>query len=278
MTQTISIIGLGWLGLPLAKALKADGFNVKGSKSSSEGVEKVLAEGIDCQLFNTTLDFSLRESGVRDLFNCDTMIVTLPPNAHHGVKKYPSIVKALGKTAHYCGVKRLIFTGSISVYGDQTGNLTEEAILDPVSDSGKAIQVIEDALIHEVNIPVTILRLGGLIGADRHPARALSGRNDVKNPHHPVNLVHQNDVIEMIKALVKSDWESNQIYNVVADSHPTRIDYYTNMADTLGISAPIFVEDAESAENKNNRETEGKVIDGSKITRDYGVHYTAGIY
>ena len=37
--KKVAIVGLGWLGMPLAMALSARGWQVTGSKTSPDGVE-----------------------------------------------------------------------------------------------------------------------------------------------------------------------------------------------------------------------------------------------
>lgn len=44
MTRDISIIGLGWLGWPLAKQLMASGYNVRGSVTSIAKQQQLSAE------------------------------------------------------------------------------------------------------------------------------------------------------------------------------------------------------------------------------------------
>ena len=39
--RSVAIVGLGWLGLPLARHLKNLGWDVKGTKRTHEGVEQM---------------------------------------------------------------------------------------------------------------------------------------------------------------------------------------------------------------------------------------------
>ena len=45
--KQISILGCGWLGLPLAKSLLEKGFSVKGSTTSLEKISVIENSGID---------------------------------------------------------------------------------------------------------------------------------------------------------------------------------------------------------------------------------------
>ncbi len=48
--KKVSIIGLGWLGMPLAKSLSYSGMQVVGSKTTPDGVEAARMCGIECYL------------------------------------------------------------------------------------------------------------------------------------------------------------------------------------------------------------------------------------
>jgi nucleoside-diphosphate-sugar epimerase len=86
-----------------------------------------------------------------------------------------------------------------------------------------------------------VLRLGGLYGPDRDPARSLSGRTGVAGPDAPVNLVHRDDVIGVVQAILAQDVR-NGVFNVVADAHPTKRAYYTARAEALGLPPPQLAE------------------------------------
>ncbi|MDN6633679.1 MAG: NAD(P)-binding domain-containing protein, partial [Enterobacterales bacterium] len=46
--KKISIVGLGWVGMPLALSLLGRGYQVVGSKTTSDGVEAARMSGIEC--------------------------------------------------------------------------------------------------------------------------------------------------------------------------------------------------------------------------------------
>ncbi len=89
------------------------------------------------------------------------------------------------------------------------------------------------------NFKTTILRFGGLIGTDRQPVKFLAGKENLKNPDAPVNLIHQNDCISIIEAIItQSKW--NEVFNAAAPFHPSRKEYYTQKAKELNLALPIF--------------------------------------
>ena len=74
----ISILGCGWLGLPLAKSLLEKGYSVKGSTTSIEKISILKNEGI------TPFQISLGEDKIEGeiemfLANSEILIIDIPP-------------------------------------------------------------------------------------------------------------------------------------------------------------------------------------------------------
>lgn len=268
----VSIIGLGWLGLDLAQYLQSINISVVGSKSSMEGVEKSRAEGIDSLLFNTTLGFTLKSSAVQRLFQCEILVITLPPSHRYGSVSYPIIVGAIAKTAEYCGAQHIIFTSSTSVYGQQSTIVDERSLLAPKTESANAIVVAERELLTKINANVSIVRLGGLFGGSRLPKNWIQNKDFIDRPNQRVNLIHRNDAIVAISEIIKQKGEGKQIYNIVSPQHPTRREFYTNIASGSDISPLNFIEDADDSIKYYG------YVNGSKLTDKYHVEYQHSIY
>ncbi len=120
---------------------------------------------------------------------------------------------------------------SISVYREFDTDVDEN-----VSISDSALQYKAEQLIHSLRKNVIILRLGGLMGEDR-----VSGRwSKVKSfSDGPVNYVHRDDVIEIIKKFIASDID-NGLYNVVAPEHPLRSQVHKANANKFGFILGLF--------------------------------------
>ena len=77
MMRTVSILGVGWLGLPLARKLISSGYKVKGSVTSTEKMETLQQKAIwpfqviasPDGLFVNDLSF----------FDTDILIIAIPP-------------------------------------------------------------------------------------------------------------------------------------------------------------------------------------------------------
>lgn len=262
--KKVAIIGLGWLGMPLALSLMSRGFEVVGSKTTSDGVEAARMSGIECYQLELTPELICEAHDLEQLLYADALVVTLPARRTvEGSEGYFRAVRMLVDSAIAFGVPHIIFTSSTSVYGDTTGTLSEDSPLQPVTPSGKVLAELERWLHELPNTSVDILRLAGLVGADRHPGRFLAGKVDVKGGSHGVNLVHQDDVIAAIQLLLQLP-TGGRVYNLCAPGHPTKREFYPALAAQLQLQPPQFSEEPEQA---------GRLVDGSRICKELGFEY-----
>jgi nucleoside-diphosphate-sugar epimerase len=262
MTQ-ISILGCGWLGLPLAKALLDNGFSVKGSTTSVEKLS--VLENLEIQAFQIQLS-ETKIQGEVDSFleNSKILIIDVPPklrgsSTENFVSKIKNVIPFIEKST----VENVIFISSTSVYGEDNLVVTEETELNPDTESGRQLVQTEQLLQSNPNFKTTILRFGGLIGEDRHPIKFLAGRKNIENPNAPINLIHQEDCIGIIQKILElNSW--NQTFNAVTPFHPSRKEYYTQKAIDLNLDLPEF-----NAENSSF----GKTISSVKIEKVLGYSF-----
>ncbi len=262
--QRIGILGCGWLGLPLGRYLVECGYSVNGSTRQEDKLPVIREAGI--QAFQIALHPGLEGRRLKAFFDVDTLVITLPPGRRNAVttQSFSTRVQNVATAARNAGVKQLLFTSSTSVYGDRNGRISETDSLKPGTPSALALAEAEYFLQHRSGLPSTILRLGGLVGPDRHPGRWLAGKTDLPQGNQVVNLVHLEDVIEIIAKII-ADAPSSAIYNLCTDEHPTRSMFYTTAARALELAPPVF------APTNTNRPT-GKIVNNTKIKAQ--LHYT----
>lgn len=262
--KKVSIVGIGWLGLPLARALADQGWQVRGSKTTPDGVKAANLSGTDCCLLQLTPELSAEPEDLTALFNADAMVVTLPVSRTvMGSELYLQAVQNLVDSALAFHVPRIVFTSSISVYGNRAGIIRENSPREPESIAGKMLVMLEDWLHDLPGTSVDILRLAGLVGPQRHPGRFLAGKTDLTKGGQGVNLVHLEDVIEAITLLLATP-KGGGIYNLSAPQHPARNLFYPAVARQLGLPEPVFL----PVENAPVR-----IINGDKICTDLGFEY-----
>jgi len=264
--KRVAITGLGWLGMPLAMALTARGWQVTGSKTTSDGVEAARRCGIDaCQLMLTP-EIECDADELAALMQVDALVVTLPASRTvQGADAYMQAVQNIVDTALAHRVPRIIFTSSTSVYGTGEGVMKEQSALRPETVAGKTLVELEHWLHDLPGTSVDILRLAGLVGPDRHPGRFLAGKTGLENGSHGVNLVHLDDVVEAVMLLLQRP-KGGHIYNLCAPQHPSRDSFYPAVTKKLGLEPPRF--------NAQSERSAGKLIDGSKICDELGFEYS----
>jgi len=240
--KSISILGCGWLGLPLAKRLQVEGYQVKGSTTSINKVDLLKENGIEPHL--VILNPDVRTDRIQDFLNSEILIIDIPPMRNKNVLElFPSQIKYLIKEIEASPIDYVIFISSTSVYDDNDQTVNEESELNPSKDSGKALVIAEGLLRAVKLVTTTIIRFGGLIGPDRHPGRFLAGRKNISGGDTKVNLIHLDDCIDIISTIIKQNiW--GEILNAAADEHPTRKELYTKTAKSMNLEVPVFTSES----------------------------------
>lgn len=253
----ISILGCGWLGLPLAKALLAKGFSVDGSTTSQEKLLTLQNVGINPFLIQ--LDSKSVLGAIETFLQESTILVLdIPPklrgnSSEDFVGKIQNLIPFIEKSS----VENVLFISSTSVYGEKNDRVTEETPLNPDTEGGRQLVIVESLLQTNENFKTTILRFGGLIGEDRNPVKFLAGRENIENPNAPINLIHQEDCIGIILKIIEEEsW--NETFNAVSPFHPSREQYYTQKALELNLATPKF---------SHEKPSFGKTIESTKVEK-----------
>ena len=237
--KQISILGCGWLGLPLAKSLLKNGFSVKGSTTSLDKISVLENARIDAFQIELSEQKIIGELN-SFLENSEILIIDIPPKLRGSSKEnFVTKIQNLIPFIEKASVEKVIFISSTSVYADDNSIITEATIPNSETESGKQLAETENLLQSNTNFKTTVIRFGGLIGDNRHPIHFLAGRQNLENPEAPINLIHQTDCIGIIEKIIEKDcW--NETFNAVAPFHPTRKEYYTQKALKFNLPLPEF--------------------------------------
>lgn len=267
--KQISILGCGWLGLPLAKNLIEKGHLINGSTTSENKIAILKEVGINpflvilSEVEGALENESVSETIIDFLAESEILIIDIPPKLGRKsadlnesaemefVQKIKNLIPFIEKSS----TSKVLFVSSTSVYGDQNGTITEQTTAIPETESGRQLLISENVLFENQNFETTILRFGGLIGENRQPVKFLAGKENLENGDATVNLIHQNDCIRIIEEIINhSKW--NEVFNAVAPFHPTREEYYTQKAKDQNLILPKF-----NSEKSNSK----KLISSEKI-------------
>ena len=260
--KTIAILGCGWLGLSLGEYLVGQGYRVKGSTTRVEKLAQLMAVGIEAH--HLTIGDTIVGTDTDDFFRCDVLVLNIPPGRRQPdvETRYPQQVRLVAEAARAAGCRHLLFVSSTGVYPAERQIQVRTFPTGPTTASGRALVESENYLRGSSDWSTTVLRLAGLIGGQRQPGRWFAGRQDLLGARVPVNLVHREDCIQAIVAIVEQEkW--GEEYHLCATEHPLKSDYYPEMARNLGLVPPSYAEGLEMPPYK--------VIDNSQILADLGL-------
>lgn len=234
---SISILGCGWLGLPLAQHLVSLGYPVKGSSTSAQKLELLQGAGI--------MPFQIRSEpeligDIDPFFDAKVLFLNIPfrrnlPDPHY----YKQQIDAVISHAASSPIEFIIFAGTTSIYPDTVREAVEDAALVPQNKRSETLLQIEHALMDHPGFQATVLRFAGLYGGERKIGRMLAGKEGLGDGDSPVNLIHLEDCIGIVTAIIQKDIRG-EVFNACSDGHPTRKQLYTCAARHNRFEAPQF--------------------------------------
>ncbi|AZG72855.1 NAD(P)-binding domain-containing protein [Shewanella livingstonensis] len=256
--HTITIIGCGWFGFPLATQLIKQGFKVKASKRHVDDLVSLQQAGIKAyQLDLANVTAEVKNSS---LFDADAIVINLPPGLRRGEADYIMHLTQLKNLMGEREYQKVIFISTTGVYPSLDQTVSEQDA-DTFNDTSGILLQAEAMFAAMQNS--CIVRFSGLVGPKRHPGRFFAGKVDVSGANVAVNLVHLHDCIAAV-SLILSRTDTLPIYNLAANEHPTRGEFYVAATEHLGLIAPQF----------NQQQHPSKIINGQLISHQLGFQYT----
>ena len=237
--KIVSIMGCGWLGLPLAQHLVRQRFKVKGSTTTQDKLPLLKKLGIEPYLISC--DPQITADNIEDFLDADILFLNIPfrrnlPNP----EIYGEQIEAVLLNLQISPVRSLIFASSTSVYADTNGSVKEEDELTPYDARSKVLLDIEERLAWSLQFEATIVRFGGLYGEDRFPGGS-AGAVVAQHGESRVNLIHRDDAIWVLSEIINAD-SRGEVFNACADGHPTLRELYTAWAQLRGVPPPTFTD------------------------------------
>lgn len=235
--QTVSILGCGWLGSPLAQYLLKKKYKVKGSTTSEEKLEELESAGVEP--YKIRLEESIPVPTA--FLDSDILVLNIPPGLRrNSLKTHLKQLESLFSSMQKDKPGKLLFVSSTSVYENKNREMTE-ADVNRDSDIYKIEEYVREECLRRSN-SLTILRCGGLMGHDRIPCKYYSGKTNLTLANTPVNYIHRDDVIGIIhKILNLESW--GQVFNAVSPEHPLRKDIIDNCCQRTSFTKPTYAEE-----------------------------------
>ncbi|MGL1902440.1 MAG: hypothetical protein OCC49_09910 [Fibrobacterales bacterium] len=246
--KSITIIGSGWLGLPLIIHCINKGYSVKATTTTPHRISEITEAGAEGHLFNIESFDTLDPT----LFHSHLLLINIPTKNSAAFKRLIPIIES-------SPIRSVLLISSTSVYVATNSTVTEEA--PTVSDA--PLVIIEKYFTDSQVFDTTIVRFAGLVGPQRHPGKFFSSGKSISNPRAPVNIIHRDDCLGIIDTiLMHNAW--SETFNGCSESHPSKMDFYSAAAQQLNKPIPQTIP---------NSDAPFKKVDGSKITRTYGYQF-----
>ncbi len=266
--MSVSIVGCGWLGQALAKSLMAEGTFVLASYQSQSTLDKLNELNIPATPLSLPCAVDDKDEIVgvdKALFEQDVLVIAIPPQLKKGKVDYPLKIQQLVTLAERGKTQHIILLNSSAIYNGIEGEVDENQALN--LDAEKVATLVEaEQAVQTFTQKVHILRLAGLVGPKRHPGKFLQSGRVFTDASAQVNLVHQTDVVNIIKLLIKdSSAQSSAVYNVVSGTQVDRKSYYQTAAKALGLTIPEFAQEPVLKP--------GKSVKGDKLRQNLGYSY-----
>ncbi|MDT8310130.1 MAG: SDR family NAD(P)-dependent oxidoreductase [Methylophaga sp.] len=248
-TFDIALLGSGWLGLPLVRHFKLKDLQVAASTRQLNRFPEIEAAGaipflIDIDNRNDRATF----------FNCRVLIVNITSK---NIISFQYLISQIEDGI----LENVLLVSSSSVYQ----NLQREVSEDEAAENPDSVLFqIEQLFRGNPNFQTTILRCSGLIDGRRHPGRFFRHGKKLPQPNAPVNLVHLDDVIGIIDAIIAQQaW--GEVFNASADTHPSKREFYCYARKLLGLPAPDCADD-----NYSNF----KIVSNNKVKQQLGYRFS----
>ena len=256
----ILVIGLGYVGLPVALRLAAQGHQVSGLSRTNNDAAKLAESGVTALTADVCKPASLHR--IKPDFD---IAVNLVSSSKGGVEEYRQVylegTKNIRAWLQGSPLQKYIHTSSTSVYGQTKGEkVTEESIRRPESATSRILVETEDELMTgNASFPTLTARLAGIYGPGRghlfHQFLAGTARLDGDGGRY-LNMIHQEDAIRSFIAAIEHGRPGDRV-NVVDNEPVTQRTFFEWLSQSLGrpmpAQGPKSVEPARKRGNTNKQ-------------------------
>jgi nucleoside-diphosphate-sugar epimerase len=232
----IGLIGVGFLGKPLAKKLTAEGYDVVGTTKREYDLlndDKIPAQ----------------------LKLCDIVVYDVPP-----LENTEAVEKCFKQ---FSADQKFIYISSTSIFGPNAGQI-DESYSPPENSPYSPIVLKLEMIAKQYFTNLCLLRFGGLYGntedKKRHPVHFLAGKTHLKTGAENLHLVHVEDCIEAIMTVIEENLFPEEC-NLVSDLRIPKKEYYTEMAKKFGLELPSY-DDVETKNPTNISNEKSKEVLG----------------
>lgn len=269
MKLTVLIIGCGDIGITLGRELLSEGHRVIGMRRQADALQ---GSGIE----PLALDLNdLEGANASALPQADYVVYTVSADRFEESayqSAYPEGMKRVLDVLeqHKTPPRRIFFVSSTSVYGQQEGEVVNEASpTESTSFSGNLMCEAEQALLNH-SLPGTVVRFSGIYGPgrDRLIHQAAEGRIAAVTPVIYSNRIHRDDCTGILAHLIRYQESGNPLAELYLGSDCEPVTMHNVMA---WLAQQLKVESTETMQSPLRRRT-SKRCDNSRI-RETGYEF-----
>ncbi len=234
MARRTLIVGCGYVGLPLARALRARGDAVTGWVKSPESAAELASENLDRVIVGSVTEAELWHGAGK--FDA---VVHCASSGGGGVAEYRKVYLWGSRLMHaYQSDARRILVSSTSVYGQVDGAWVDEN--SPTTPVSETSQVLVETECEASATGCIVARAAGIYGPGRAALFEKFLRGDAVmegDGSRWVNQVHRDDLVAALVHLLERG-APGEIYNAADDEPVTLREFYAWCGRRLGRPSP----------------------------------------
>jgi nucleoside-diphosphate-sugar epimerase len=269
----VLIIGCGYVGLSVGGELVKQGHEVVGMRRSAGAEAELNAAGIKPLIGDITQAEQLAR-----LPAAYDWVVNCVSASGGGVAEYRQVylegMRNLIAWLAAAPLKKLVYTSSTSVYGQNDGSLVKETSpTEPTVETARVLVETEKALLEaasRMKFPGVVLRLAGIYGPGRGYwfKQYLSNEARIEGSGaRLLNMIHRDDAAGAIIAALKSG-RPGEVYNVVDDEPVSQLNFFQWLSGPLGKELPPSV--PEDPEVVRKRGVTNKKVSNRRLKMELG--------
>lgn len=185
--------------------------------------------------------------------DADTLIINITSKNKEG---FARLIRDIENSS----LQQVLFVSSSSVYQNLNREVSED---EGAENPDSPLFEIEQLFRQCPAFQTTVVRFSGLVGPGRHPGRFFRGGKTIKQVDAPINLIHFDDCIGIIMAIIEQDcW--GEVFNGCSDSHPPKREFYRYASELAGTDFPALAEPSPLAY---------KIVTNTKVKQRLGYQF-----